>query len=213
MVAFVIAWLWAGLGVNRISLAAALATSLGIATFVVVADPRLGSSQAGRGSWVLIMAGLAVVLGVGAVVSSPLAPKGRAAVLALVAGIALGCSDALTKQTLGSFSQHGMGALADWPVYLLVLVGAVAFLAQQSAYHAGPLASSLPVLSVTEPLVGVLLGVGIFEESPRAHGMLPLMALALALLAMGWGMRQLGRQPLAGSAGETIRPSADAIET
>ncbi len=213
VVAFLIAWLWTGLHISRRSVAAAVATSLGIATFVVVADPRSGRGQAAGASWTMVLLGLSVVLAGGAVLGSRLSSKSRAAVLALVAGIALGCSDALTKQTLSSFSQEGVGAFATWPVYLLVAVGAVAFLAQQSAYHAGPLASSLPVLSAIEPLVGVLLGVVLFQESPRAHGLLSLSALILALLAMGWGIRQLGRQSLAVSAAEAPAPSRDAVET
>ena len=69
-----------------------------------------------------------------------------------------------------------------------------AFLLQQSAYHAGPLGSSLPALSVLEPVTGTLLGLLAFREGASATVSPGL--LLIAILLMLWGVQRLARSDL-----------------
>jgi uncharacterized membrane protein len=63
---------------------------------------------------------------------------------------------------------HGPVALAaSWQLYLLVVTGAVGLLLNQLSYQAGPLAASLPAITVVDPLLAVLLGVVIYDENLR----------------------------------------------
>jgi hypothetical protein len=56
----------------------------------------------------------------------------------------------------------------------------------QSAFHAGPLASSLPVLAVLEPVSGIVIGTLGFGESLSTAGAAPILeVVALALMGLG----------------------------
>ncbi len=184
-------------------LAAAVGASSGVALFLLQLSPGQGARTAPGRSWAEILVLLALVL----VVALPLIWRAtglsRAAVLGGLAGVTIGVSDALTKQTIAVVAAHRLGSLATWEPYLLLVVGALGFLLQQSAYHAGPLSSGLPPLSVLEPVVGTLLGLLAFREgiAPSASPTLLLAAVALML----WGVQRLARSELV-----TARPRAPA---
>ena len=72
------------------------------------------------------------------------------------------------------------------------MIGVVATLLQQSAFHAGALQTSVPTMLVLEPVVAVLLGAVVFGEQLAASG-LATVALALAVIAMVAATIALGR--------------------
>ena len=175
-------------------LAGAVAASSGIALFLLQLDPSRGVRTAPGEAWVGTLLSLALLL----LISVPLirrsAGSGQALVLGTLAGVTLGVSDALTKQTIAVVATQRLGALASWEPYLLLVVGAGAFLLQQSAYHAGPLGSSLPALSVLEPVTGTLLGLLAFREGASAT--VSPGPLLIAILLMLWGVQRLARSDL-----------------
>ena len=175
-------------------LAAALAASSGIALFLLQLSPGRGARAAPGRSWAEIL----LLLGLLLLAALPLiwrtAGSGRAVVLGTLAGLTLGVSDALTKQTIAVVATDRLGSLATWEPYLLLVVGALGFLLQQSAYHAGPLRSGLPALSILEPVAGTLLGLLAFHES-MAPGASPWLLLA-AVALMVWGVQRLARSEL-----------------
>jgi len=93
-------------------------------------------------------------------------PHGHAAaLLGAAAGIGYGLTAALLKQVL-TVGQTGIGHLfTDWPLYALAGVGLASVSLTQLAYHSGPLASSMPAITVTDPAASVLIGVIAFKES------------------------------------------------
>ncbi|MDQ6726066.1 MAG: DMT family transporter [Actinomycetota bacterium] len=169
---------------------------LGLAVFLAVARPTRGRGNASPLAW-------AVMLGLGGgivallVVRAPAHPGARrAAVLGTACGILFGLNAALTKAS-GHLLDRGIGhALTSWEPYALAALGAYGFLLAQSAFHAGPLPASLPVLTVTDPLVAAVIGVFAFHEhvasSPAA-----LAAELTAVVAMVAGVFTLARSPLA----------------
>jgi hypothetical protein len=63
---------------------------------------------------------------------------------------------------------HGpVTLLVSWQLYTLLVTGAVGLLLNQLSYQAGPLAASLPAITVVDPLLAVLLGVVIYDENLR----------------------------------------------
>ena len=72
------------------------------------------------------------------------------------------------------------------------MIGVVATLLQQSAFHAGALQTSVPTMLVLEPVVAVLLGAVVFGEQLAASGFAAV-ALALAVIAMVAATIALGR--------------------
>lgn len=94
-----------------------------------------------------------------------MAARPRPALLGAAAGIGYGVVAALLKQ-ISALAQTGITTLfTDWPLYALLGMGAVSIVLNQMAYRAGPLAHSMPSLTVTDPAVSVALGALAFQEA------------------------------------------------
>lgn len=72
---------------------------------------------------------------------------------------------ALLKSTVGSFSDHGATVLTTWPLYAFLIIGAGAIVLNQIAYNAGPLALSLPLITIVDPVLAVAIGAVAFHET------------------------------------------------
>lgn len=162
---------------------AAVAMSAGISVFLRAASPSGGRPHAPAGLWWL--SGLLIggcVLFLVALSSRP--PRARryqesgaelmtrqsvhrAAALGVATGISWGFVAAVIKE-LSSHLGQGLGAVfGNWAVYVLVVVGSVAFLLVSHALAAGPLAASQPGFTICDPFTAALLGLFLFNESMR----------------------------------------------
>ena len=161
-------WMWAVL------LAAA------VAVIVTVGDPSHGQSRAGLQMWIWVLATLGPLLVlclVGARVfsggqerSDPGNGTGKpvaAVLLGLVAGSLWGLFAVLTKGVVDQLDR-GIPAVLRLPeLYPWAVVAVAATAVQQSAFRAGSMAASLPAVTISEPLVGSVLGVAILGEMLR----------------------------------------------
>jgi drug/metabolite transporter (DMT)-like permease len=190
--------------------AAAAAVVAGVSLFLASARPTGGgTANPGNGTWVLLgvpCAGVIVALLV--VAAGPLA-RYRASLLAGAAAICFALLALLTKTFTYLVDQGVSVALTSWQTYALIGVGIVGFLFSQSAYQAGSLESSLPIIDTVEPTVAVLLGVLGFNEAV-AHDVVSLATQALGGFLAVAGVFVLGRSALLvgayggpGSGGET----------
>src|SRR5438270_678576 len=94
----------------------------------------------------------------------------RAASLGAAAGIANGIVAALTKSS-AHLLRHGLvPLLTHWQPYALVAAGAASLTLAQSAFQAGSLAASLPMLTVVDPVASTLIGALLFGESLTITG-------------------------------------------
>jgi drug/metabolite transporter (DMT)-like permease len=148
-------WTWAAL------LAAA------VAVIVVVGNPTAGHSRASLETWTAVIAvlGPAMVLCViGARIwSGPIS----AVLLAVVSGALWGLFAVLTKGVVDRLDD-GLWVLLRTPeLYVWVLVAIAGTAWQQSSFRAGSLTASLPTMTVTEPVVGSVLGVVVLGETLR----------------------------------------------
>ncbi len=184
----------------------AIALVAGLAVFVTVGDPHGGRSQASSLAWILTMLALSVpvVLAVTAARGAP--PGRRALLLAFAAGCVYGLTAALTKSTLDLLDGGVLELFTHWQPYVLVAVGFVGFLLNQSAFQAGHLAASLPAMAVTDPVVGCVIGVTLFGETLGATGPLAITATAVAIVVMTVATVSLARSPLVVHAPEVIKP-------
>jgi hypothetical protein len=137
---------------------------------------------------------LVVALGVG--VCAAIGWRTRAEPSAISLGIGDGLAFAgtagLMKHVMDQL-QHDPGRLlTTWPLYLLLLSGAVGLLLSQLAFQAAPLRASLPAVTVVDPVVSLIIGVVVFDEAFRrsplaiggeAIGMMVVVGAAFALSA------------------------------
>ena len=77
----------------------------------------------------------------------------------------------LTKVSTHRLAVHGWHGLLTVPApYLLVALAVTVTVLQQSAFHAGALQASVPIMLVGEPVVAVLLGVVVLGEHLVVRG-------------------------------------------
>jgi drug/metabolite transporter (DMT)-like permease len=170
----VVEWLWAALLVA------------GVATFLFAAHPSRGwvSVDADVLAWAAL--GCAGIMGITALVGLRWLHRRRALALGTAAGIGYGMTAALLKQTI-VVARHGVvPALADWPLYVLLLFGAASIALTQLAYRSGPLSRSLPALTFLDPASSIVIGAAAFHElladSPSSVA-LQVVGLALTVAA------------------------------
>lgn len=174
-------WLWAAL----------LATA--VAVIVTIGNPTEGRSRADLDTWSLV-----AVVGVPALVACVLAARfasgaASAVLLALVSGALWGLFAVLTKGVVDRLDD-GVWALLRTPeLYAWAAVAVLGTAWQQSSFRAGALTASLPTMTVTEPVVGSVLGIVVLGETlrPGDAGWVTLgvafaaMVIATAALARG----------------------------
>jgi len=149
-------WMWA------ILLAAA------VAVIVTVGNPSHGQSRAGLEMWIWVIATLGPLLALCLLGARVFSGKPVAAVLlGLVAGSLWGLFAVLTKGVVDQLDL-GIPAVLKLPeLYPWAVVAVAATAVQQSAFRAGSMAASLPAVTISEPLVGSVLGVAILGEMLR----------------------------------------------
>lgn len=168
----------------------------GLATVEATIHPRDRAIAAGPVVWVALFAGvgLAVAALVGA--TSRSGGMARTSGLGAAAGATFGLLSVVTKATTHQFATRGLGALGTWQPWALAGIGLVGMSLAQNAYRAGPLAVSLPLLDIGEPLTGSIIAVAAFGEGIGHLGTPALVAFALGLAAIVAGVAALDRSPL-----------------
>ncbi|WP_067545888.1 DMT family transporter [Nocardia crassostreae] len=171
-------------GISARTWAIALALVAALACFLIVGNPTEGNSTAPLGDWIVP---LAVLLGlIGAAVAAGGAtrdPARRALLLGAAGGSLFGLAAALTVYVTGLF-EHGLGqVLGSWQTWALVTAGVTGVYLQQRAFQAGPLAASLPAVTIAEPLAAAFIGVGVLGERLRTGGF-GLVVIALTVVVM-----------------------------
>ncbi|BBZ75359.1 hypothetical protein MANY_06960 [Mycolicibacterium anyangense] len=199
---------YAGRSVTRWQWIWAVLLAGSVAVIVTVGNPTEGHSRAGWELWTWVAATLGPVLVlclVGARLlgggqersdpgkgsggqerSDPGEGSGRpaaAVLLGVVSGSLWGLFAVLTKAVVDRVAD-GIWALLKTPeLYPWALVAVAATALQQSAFRAGALAASLPAVTVSEPMVGSILGIFVLGETLRP-GEAGWFVLAVAVVVM-----------------------------
>jgi hypothetical protein len=168
---------------QRRSMLGALGLAAGVTGFVLAAQPTGGrSDNVPASSWVIAGAGAALVIAGSVAAAWRRHGDSRALLLGIATGTGYGMQDGLTRDVFATIDHDGVAALASWPVWTLLVVGAVSVLLAQNAFDCAPLTSSLPAISIMEPLVGIVLGVALFDAHVRTSW--PALIVAGASLAL-----------------------------
>jgi drug/metabolite transporter (DMT)-like permease len=174
-------WLWAGL------------LTIALALFVLLAHPGPPDRAASLPVAALVFGGCGVVIVVCVLIARRLEGSASAVLFAVAVGVLFGVVAVVTKIVMHLLNQRGaLGLLATPAPYALIVLGVVATLLQQSAFHAGALQTSVPTMLVLEPVVAVCLGAAVLGEALDVNGY-ELVALVLAVAAMTAATFSLGR--------------------
>jgi hypothetical protein len=149
---------------TRQDILGALTVAAGIAIFLAVSPPTSGLSAPAIGTWIPVFVALGALVALAAVAALRVQGKARVIWLAAAAGALYGLVDALTKSTVDLFSSVGWATLVSWEPYALAATGVVGALFGQSAFGAGALSLSLPVIDTLEPVCAVVIGATVFGE-------------------------------------------------
>jgi drug/metabolite transporter (DMT)-like permease len=174
-------WLWAGV------------LTTGLAVFVLLARPGPQERPASLTVATVVAVVCAVIIVSCVVLAVKIGGWQRATLLGVAVGVLFGVVAVVTKIVMHILDQRGaMSLLATPAPYALVVLGVVATLLQQSAFHAGALHATVPTMLVLEPVVAVFLGAIVLGEELEA-GRYQAIALTAAIAAMTAATVALGR--------------------
>jgi len=176
---------WRGMRMSWREWLGTVAVAVGLAIAIACASPGAGRRSAPIVDWIpalAIVAGLTVlVVLAGRANRGPLRPSLYAAGAALV----LGTQAALLKATIARFEHGLVPGLASWELWAMIAAAIIGLLLVQSAYEAGPLATSMPVVDAVDPAVAIIFGIVLFHEHIRSGVWLIGIGLGLAFLLSG----------------------------
>jgi hypothetical protein len=174
---------------------AALAVAGGLTTFLLAARPAAGTATAPAAELAALTVGALLAAGLAALRTRRPGRPHRAFIRGTAAGAGFGVTGLLLKQLLDLPVPSWAAAATAGE---LVAVAAAGIALSQAAFAAGPLVESLPVTTVLEPAVGVLLAGPLFGEALLTGAGARLGQLAGALL-LGLGLVVLARRRPAGA--------------
>ena len=156
---------WRGKRLGPVEWAGTAAVAGGLSLFLASASPSEGVSETSIGNWMLLLIGVGGLMAVGLVAGQLVSGAARASLFAVAAGAAFGLLAALTKTATWLLGQGAVAFFTAWQTYALIAVALAGAICQQSAFQAGPLPASMPVMDAVEPTVAVCIGVFAFAES------------------------------------------------
>jgi len=179
---------WSRATVTRRDWAAVVVVVIGLSAFLVMAQPSEHSrGQASIGAWAIMSVSAVVAVATLLAAGFHSGGRRRAALFGLAAGVGDAVMAVLTKAFAHDLEPGLMHALHSWTPYALAAVGIVALLLSQTAYQVGRPAVSLPLITVTDPILSSVLGIVIFGEVIHLHGLRGPVAL-VAVVVMVFGL-------------------------
>jgi drug/metabolite transporter (DMT)-like permease len=179
--------------ISRVQWGWAMLLTAALAVFLLVGQPHEGHNRPPIPAWTLALA-ITVPSVIACVIAAHRAAgRTRAMLLGVAVAVLLGMIAVVTKVCTHRYSIGGWHALMTVPApYVLVALAVTVTVVQNSAFHAGALQASVPIMLVGEPIVAVVLGVVVLGEH-LAIGGVAVPALLIAVLAMVAATIALGR--------------------
>jgi drug/metabolite transporter (DMT)-like permease len=163
-------------------------TAGGLAVFLAVARPTRGNTSLTVGEVLPLGIALVVLLAGSVVLGLRTSGLARSLSFALAAGLVYGVTAAVAKVTIAQFSSGFVAVVTHGSLWALVVLGPLGFLLNQNAFREGKLASpALAVITVTDPLVGLAIGLLWLNET-IATGAAAITGEVAGLLAMVVGV-------------------------
>jgi drug/metabolite transporter (DMT)-like permease len=187
----------------------ALAIAAGLGVFLSTAAPHGGRPSAPLSAWALIASAVIASVGLCTAAARLASNLLRTALLATAAGVLFGLLAALLDTVAYVLAHRGIaGTLTTWQPYGLALVAPLGEVFAQSAFQAGPLSASLPLVYTVEPGSAIVIGIVVFgERIGHSPGAIAVEAIAVAVVVAG--VVALSHGPLVVTAARERAPCAD----
>jgi drug/metabolite transporter (DMT)-like permease len=193
-----------GTRLRRLEWSGILIMTLGMIVLLAVLEPKPGN-ETNVSSAVYAAAGgaTAATIALFVVISRRGGALWQTALLGAAAGTSFGLTATLLKETIAEGEADGLiGVLSTWQTYGAVGFGIGGLVLVQWALHCGPLLAAQPGFTLMDPLVSILWGVLVFDESTRSGWWLA--PATGGALAIGVGVFMLARSPLLATFSETL---------
>jgi drug/metabolite transporter (DMT)-like permease len=205
-----------GQRVHRIDVIAALAVTAALIAFLTIANPAGGRDDAPLHEWLITGGAIAAVVVPLVLISRHRRPSAKAAMLGTGAGILFALTAALTKAATDQLGEGVLEVFAHWHVYALVAVGNISMTHNQLALGTGGLAPAIATAVATDPIVSVIIGTTLLQESLHETPLGVVATVVSLLVALG-AIAVLARtqeggaaaKPGSGAAAVPRRPAAE----
>jgi hypothetical protein len=178
--------------ISRAAWFAAIVFAIGVTIFLELVAPTKGVDVASKRDW--IVAGSVIVAFVMSCATlARVRRRNRAMFLGAGAGALFGTSALLTKGFVHYLSGGILNWVPHWEPYALAVSSITGLVLAQSAFQTGALAAAISAEQLLQPLTGVALGIGLLDEHIDVSGRGEVSLLAVALVAMVWGVLALAR--------------------
>lgn len=151
--------------IERRDAVAAVVVTLALAAFLVISDPAEGIDDPAAGAWIAAAAAALVPAALLTAAGLHGRPAIKAALVGTAAGVIFGLHGALVKGMVGEFDNGVLGPLESWELYAVLVGAVVGMTIGQISLQAGDLPPAIATQSIATPIVGVALGVTLFEEA------------------------------------------------
>jgi drug/metabolite transporter (DMT)-like permease len=154
-----------------------------VAVVVTVGNPQAGNPRGSFRTWAVVAVVMGTALILCAIGARVFSGSVRALLLGVMSGSLWGLFSVLTKGVIDQLGR-GIPTLLRMPeLYVWAVLAIAATVLEQSAFRAGPLTASLPAVTISEPIVGSVLGVTVLGETLNTNN-IGLVALGISVGVM-----------------------------
>jgi drug/metabolite transporter (DMT)-like permease len=176
-----------------------------VAVVVTVGNPQAGNPRGSFRTWAVVAVVMGTALILCAIGARVFSGSVRALLLGVMSGSLWGLFSVLTKGVIDQLGR-GIPTLLRMPeLYVWAVLAIAATVLEQSAFRAGPLTASLPAVTISEPIVGSVLGVTVLGETLNTNN-IGLVALGISVGVMIAATVALARSQAASAIDDKPRP-------
>jgi drug/metabolite transporter (DMT)-like permease len=163
---------------------AAFVMCAGLGTFLYEVPPRGGRDVVPIARWVI--AGPAIAGAVFLCVAGAQVARGpvRAALLGAASAIAFASSAILTKAFMHYLGEGIFAWVDHWEPYAMAVVIITGFVVMQSSFQTGHMAASVAGMQAPGPVVSVVLGAGLLDETIKVDTVAQVFLVVVSLMAV-----------------------------
>ena len=160
-----------------------LLLSIAVTGILIIGRPVESDDSPTPIRWIVAITAGLIIMSIMALIAKK--RKERALILGLVTGAIFGYVAVFSKAFVTVLTTQGpLATIASWETWALIAGAIIGTAVQQYSFNAGPLAQSLPAMTIGEPIVAFSLGVFVLGETLSTTTTLGYLVLAVALVAM-----------------------------